>query len=243
MAVMAYRRTDGRRSVSHREGFETPVATPRDLEGAIVIYPEIVNGNPLRARHVVRWLLHSPGFHTGQYKYGKGDRFFFYQKAFDDTALNPDNDNLLKTVFVRDDIYQQRNFGSRNGSCYFLRKGKDRQIVHPLEDSILVDGLTHRELAEVFDRVDRCISYDPYTMYSHFAALCGCDSIVVPVDGVSKEEWYPDPADRYGLAYGFDDVGEARRTRPLLLPHMKRQESEANDSVGAFIAKCERYFP
>ena len=80
-------------------------------------------------------------------------------------------------------------------------------------------------------------------MYSHFAALCGCDSIVVPVDGVSKEEWYPDPADRYGLAYGFDDVGEARRTRPLLLPHMKRQESEANDSVGAFIAKCERYFP
>lgn len=223
--------------------FQTPLATPADLPGAIVVYPEIVAGNPLRAEHVVRWLLHRPGFHKGHVQYGAGDRFFFYQKAFDDPALNPDGDNLLKTVWVRDDIYRHVNTGARHGTCYLLRKGKGRPIAHDLSDSLLVDGLSHTELAAVFNRVTTCISYDPYTMYSHFAALCGCDSVVVPEAGVTKAQWYPDAADRLGLAYGFDDVEEARGTRGLLLPHLKEQETRANASVRSFIERCAAYFP
>ena len=67
--------------------------------------------------------------------------------------------------------------------------------------------------------------------------------MVVPEPGVSKEQWYPDPRDRYGLAYGFDDLDEARRTRPLLLAHLRAQEQDANTSVQAFIDKCATYFP
>ena len=32
------------------------------LEELVVIYPEIVFGNPLGAKNIVRWLLHNPGF-------------------------------------------------------------------------------------------------------------------------------------------------------------------------------------
>jgi hypothetical protein len=225
------------------EGFQTPIADSDDLKDAIVVYPEIVNGNPLRAKHVVRWLLHKPGFHTGSFEFGAKDKFFFYQKAFDIPELNPDGDNLLRTVYLRDDIYRQTNFGPRQGTCHILRKGKNRPMAHPIENSILVDDFSHQEMADVFNRVERCISYDTYTMYSHFAALCGCDSIIVPEEGVSKEQWYPDPADRFGLAYGFDDVENARETRPLLLAHLKAQESQANSSVGRFVMKCQAYFP
>jgi hypothetical protein len=225
-------------------GFEAPVATAADLDGAIVVYPEIVRGNPLRAERVVRWLLHKPGFHNGEIDFGPGDRYFFYQKAFDDPTLNPDGGgNLLKTVWVRDDVYRQTNFGPRRGTCYILRKGAGRPMVHDMHGSILVDKMSHDQMAKVFNRVQTCISYDPYTMYSMFAALCGCDSVVVPEPGVTREAWYPDPRDRYGLAYGFDDVDEARRTRPLLLPHLKQLESDANDSVREFVAKCAGYFP
>jgi len=240
-----YYRRAWRKPYRSAKGFIAPVAKPEDLQGAIVVYPEIVFGNPLRAQHVVRWLLHKPGFHKGSYDYGPDDRYFFYQKAFDDPALNPDGDNLLKTVYLRDDIYRQTNVGPRKGSAYILRKGKDRTIVHDLADSELVDKLSHSELAAVCNRVERCISYDLYTMYSQFAALCGCLSIVVPAEGVTKEQWYPDPRDRYGVAYGFDEaeIAEARRTQPLLLVHLKAQESAANETVRAFVAKCEGYFP
>lgn len=238
-----YHRRAWRRPYKTGPGFNAPIATPDDLAGAVIVYPEIVSGNPLRAQHVVRWLLHKPGFHKGRYEYGSGDRYFFYQKAFDEPALNPHGDNLLKVIHLRDDVYRQTNFGPRQGSCYILRKGKGREIVHELKDSILVDRLSHHELAALCNRVETCISYDAYTMYSQFAALCGCVSVVVPEPGVSRAQWYPDPRDRYGVAYGFDDVDAARQTQALLLPHLKAQESAANSSVASFITKCANYFP
>jgi hypothetical protein len=143
--------------------------------------------------NVVRWLLHKPGFHKGTIGFGPNDRFFFAQPAFNDPKLNPDESNLLKMVVLRDDMYRQTNFGPRRGTCYFLRKGKGRPIVHDLTDSQCVDGLSHEQLVEVFNRVEMCISYDPYTVYSYYAALCGCVSVIVPLEGISKEEWYPGP--------------------------------------------------
>jgi hypothetical protein len=224
-------------------GFTTPLADEARLREAIVVYPEVVDGNPLYAERVVRWLLHRPGHHTGRVNFGRDDRYFYYQKAFDDPRLNPDPGNLLRVMFVLDDIYRQSNFGPRSGTCYILRKGRGRTLVHDSAESLLVDDLSHRQLAEVFNRVEACISYDTYTMYSLYAALCGCLSIVVPEDGVSKEQWYPDPADRHGLAYGFDDLEHARATRHLLLPRIKAQEHEANASVLEFVTKCRAYFP
>ena len=235
------RRKDHR--VRTAPGFNTPVARQEHLRDGIVVYPEVTDHNPLGAERVVRWLLHKPGFHTGRTHFGPNDRFFFFQNAFNDPTLNTEPDNLLKTVFIRDDIYRQTNFGPRSGTCYILRKGKGRPLVHPLEDSVLVDDLSHRELAEVFNRVETCISYDTYTLYSAFAAMCGCLSVVVPEEGKTKEDWYPDERDRYGQAWGFDDVEWARRTAPLLLPHLKAQEREANESVTRFAEKCRVYFP
>jgi hypothetical protein len=224
-------------------GLQTPIAHQSDLREAIVVYPEVIDGNPLRAKHVVRWLLHKPGFHTKRINFGPEERFFFYLKAFDDPSLNPDGENLLRVPAFSADFYRQTNFGERHGTCYLMRKGKGRKIVHDLKDSVLVDGMSHAETAQVFNRVQTFISYDTYTLYSVFAALCGCVSIVIPDEGVTKAQWFPDPRDRCGLAYGFDDIEHAVQTRHLLQAQLQAQEEETKESVRRFAVKCAEYFP
>ncbi|MGY0197714.1 hypothetical protein ACWA7J_21835 [Leptothrix sp. BB-4] len=222
---------------------DTPLATADDLEDAIVVYPEVVAGNPLQAKRVVRWLLHKPGFHTGSYEFGPDDLFFFYQQAFNDPVLNPHTDRMLQTLFVRNDLYHPptpEGERQRQGTCYILRKGKRRALVHDANGSVLIDGLSHAAAAEVFRRCETCISYDLYTMYSMYAAMCGCDSIVVPDPAIDLATWYPTEEERYGMAYGWEQLEWSRRTRPLLLPRLQQLEEASNGTVRHFIETCQQ---
>ncbi|MDD5159206.1 MAG: hypothetical protein PHI47_04090 [Sulfuricurvum sp.] len=239
---LKYFRRNLRHPFQFMPNFNTPMARFNDIKNSIVIYPETIDGNPLNADYVVRWFLHKPGYHTGKILYGHNELYFFYQTVFNNTEINPHKDHLLQTIFILDDIYKQTNFGSRKGTCYILRKGKGRTIVHDLNDSILVDELSHEEMAKIFNQVEMCISYDTYTMYSQFAALCGAISVIIPEENVSKTEWYPDEKIYYGLAYGFDNIPYALATRSLLLPTLKEQEKKANQTVHNFIQKCNEYF-
>src|SRR3954469_3045856 len=45
---------------------------------SIVIYPEIVSGNPLQARKVVRWALNNPGLLGGDSSYPDEEMVFVY---------------------------------------------------------------------------------------------------------------------------------------------------------------------
>ena len=224
------------------ECFNTPIAGYRDLHGSIVIYPEIVSGNPLGLKRVVRWLLNRPGFFTGEISYGEDELLFYFQKAFDDPDLNKDPDNLLRIVWIRDDVYYQRNHSPRNGTCYMQRKGHDRVIQHDLADCTLIDGLSHEEISKIFNECKYFISYDLYTMYSIYAAVCGCISIVVPMDGLSKEAWRPESERRYGIAYGADDVEFAARTRYLLFNELDNQKTESLKMVEKFIVKTKNKY-
>lgn len=222
---------------------DTPVATKHDLMNSIVIYAEVVDGNPLNAKHVIRWLLHKPGFNSaGRINYGNDELFFFYLKAYDDARFNKDGDNLLHIENTRSNIYKPLNNSIRKGTCYILRKGKNREIVHDTKNSILIDGKSHEEIAEIFNSVEYCISYDTYTMYSVYAVMCGCISIIVPEKGVSKKEWQPNEEDCYGLAYGFDDIEYALNTRELLLNKLQNMEYDSLENVKVFINKSKDYF-
>lgn len=220
----------------------TPLATISDLHDAIVVYPEVTDGNPLRARAIVRWFLHKPGYHTGRINYGRDELYFYYQKAFDAPELSSTPTRRLSFLVILGDTFRQTNFGARSGTCYILRKGKQRPGADRLGRGIVVDGLPNKEIARIFNESEYCVSYDLHTFYSQYAALCGCKSIVVPDRNLDKEEWVAEPEFRYGIAYGEDDLERAIATVPDLRLYLTAQEESAIDSVRQFILTCDEFF-
>jgi len=197
----------------------------------IVVYPEIVPGNPLKAHHVVRWLLNKPGFRGRTIVPGPNDLFFTFDDFCDHPALTGGSPPILFLFSVNPE-YRLINTEPRSGSCYMMRKGKGRPLVHNDTESICVDGLSHREMAEVFNRVERFYCYDEVTMYSQYAAVCGCISIVIPERFSRREEWATaHPLARYGVAYGLDDIDHAVATRHLVEGHLREFEKRGKGRV------------
>lgn len=224
------------------EIFDAPKYSGEIDENFIVVYPEIVEGNPLNAKNVVRWLLHKPGYHTGKINYGENELYFYYQQFFNDKSLNPDEDNLLRLVLIRKDIFYNKGLPNRKGTCYAVRKSKRTDFQHDVTGSILIDNLSLEQVAEVFNKCEYFYSYDTKTSYSRYAVLCGCKSIVVPEKGVTKEEWQPEEYLRYGIAYGIEDMEYAEKTKHLAIENMNRMEEENDLMVKNFVQKCRSFF-
>lgn len=222
--------------------FNAPIFKGKITSDDIVVYPEIVDGNPLKAKNIVRWFLHKPGFHTGRINYGLGELYFYYQESFNNESLNPFKNNLLRLTHVRHDIFNNRNSEKREGSCYAIRKGKGKPIKHDLKNSILIDNLNLKQISDVFNQCEWFYSYDTKTSYSRYAVLCGCKSVVIPDEGVSAEQWQPEEFMRYGIAYGLDDLEYAEKTKHLVFDTLKRMQTENDGMVIHFASKCMKFF-
>jgi len=207
-------------------------------DDVVVVYPEVVFGNPLRARNVARWLLHNPGFHNKHCYYVPGEVHFRYMDAYKPLPLPwiEASDLILTVLRTPWEQYKEPPVGSppREGTAYIVRKGAGKPLVHDVNGSIQIDGMSHAEISDVFRRVKTFISYDTYTFFSALAVVAGADSVVIPDAGVSVDEWMPDPEKRAGLAYGFDDLERARASRDQLLAGLEALDRQTEGMVKAF---------
>lgn len=230
-------------------GFNTPIYTYNinDLqgEGWVVIYPEVVYGNPLRAKNVVRWFLHNPTFHTGTFSYSSNDvavRFNTAIKPISIFGLKP-YDKFLKVVDYPLSLYNMCDVASeRSGSAYCVRKGLGKKIVHDLSDSVLIDNLSHDEVSKIFKKIKVFYSYDTYTAYSLFAILCGCKSVVIPDKNISINDWYPDKRDRFGIYYGNDYFGQDIPNAELAIERVYNEVVASDASVASFMEFSSEHF-
>jgi hypothetical protein len=207
----------------------------------IVVYPEVVLGNPLRARHVVRWLLYKPGLRN-PYRFGPGELFF----AASDACDLPDVTGGAARLFLwqRHPAYRDHGRTDRIGTCFLVRKGDAKPRIPETEDAIQIDGLSHDEVARVFNRCETFYSYDEATMYSLYAALCGCLSVVVPGRFASHEDYTAQrPIARYGVSYGMDHLDHARSTSGLVADNLAALQAEGQETLQAFVRRTRDAFP
>jgi hypothetical protein len=211
----------------------------------VVVYPEIISGNPLEGKNIVRWLLHDAGFFTGKIYFQRGEIYFLYGRLHQPVYIPGSHmsENPLTVLHIPYEHYNLTGAAEvRTGTAYCIRKGKGKRIQHSLADSILIDGLPHKEVSSIFKRVKQFISYDTRTFYSTLAVLCGCDSIVIPDDGVSEDDWRPDLSSRYGVAYGFSNLEKARMSKKFVAEYLRIEEAKSLSTTENFISEVENYF-
>ena len=229
--------------------FRTPIvrsiAQLGNWEDIVVVYPEVTFGNPLNAKHVVRWLLHNPGHLKGKFFYGADELHYKISSQIKDFYFPGSTlSNLeLRITHYPIELYAPPTQNiRRSGTAYCLRKGRHKPIQHDIKNSILIDGKKHKEVAEIFKHVQTFISYDTYTAYSRLAAFAGCDSVVIPDKEVTIDEWQPKPEERIGIAYGFENLAHAQNTKFLVAEKFDRLEKEAAGVVKKFIEESEIFF-
>ena len=208
----------------------------------IVIYPEIVLGNPLHAQKVVRWFLYHNRFPNNPEAYSKEELFFSFREHFNDYKLNP-TCRLLNIKHFNSDLYKQTNFGEHKGVCYIIRKGKSRNDLPQKFNGPIIDDLTEKEKVAVFNRCKYCYDYDTQTFYDTIACVCGCIPIVVMELGKTKADYMGKGDFDYGRAYGdtSKEIEYAIKTRPSRLKLLDFSDQNEKN-VEFFLKEVEIFF-
>jgi hypothetical protein len=220
---------------------DTPIASFADLrENTIVVYPEIRLGNPLGAANVVRWLLYRPGL-KDPYSFTAGEMFFRVGEMCDIPEITGGAPDL--ELWRRHPAYRNQGRTDRQGACYLLRKGHEKPRISQTDDAICIDGKRHEEIAAIFNACHTFYSYDEASLYSQFAALCGCLSVIVPGLYPSREEWVADhEIGRFGVAYGLDDIDHAQSTMHRVDEMLREKEDAGVAMVRNFIRLTQERF-
>lgn len=213
-------------------------------EDVIVVYPEVISGNPLKAKNVVRWILYTIGVNGGSADtHRPEDLIVGFRKEFSGNGCLITEENQVGIYYIID-CYKNLFNPMREKTCYLVHKGYKYHKTfdqHP-SDSIKIDGKSHKEVAKIFNESHTFYSYDPNSGYSKYAALCGCDSIVIPRPNLDFKDWRKDARDRFGIAYGLEDLPRARETLSLAQKTAREQDTINLQNVKKFISLCESHF-
>jgi hypothetical protein len=208
-----------------------------NLDETLVIYGEGIQENPLNAKYVARWILAPIGKCSSikiHKTWAKTDLVYYFN-AESKFETNPQLVGTiyktLTSIYVNPLIKNHKN-PSRKGYCHTFRKShfhKNLRYAHPPYASLEIT-YRHKQLdyVNIFNKKEIFICYDPLTFLSIIAAMCGCISVVIKVEGISNQsEWLQTTAmaqyakenkiDKlYGIAYGLDEINWARNTIHLV---------------------------
>lgn len=211
-------------------------------KNTVVIYPEGVYGNPLRAKKVVRWFLYHNRHPDDPNAYGKDDLFFSFRQIFNDYNLNP-TCRLFTLSHFDSELYKQTNFGERSGCCYILRKGKNRKDLPKEFDGPIIDDLPEKEKVAILNKCKYCYDYDTQTFYTTIAVVCGCIPIVVMEEGKTKKDYLGNGDCDFGRAFGDspEEIERAVRTRNERLKMLDFSEKNEKN-IEYFIKEVSEHF-
>lgn len=218
-----------------------------NTHNTVVIYPEIIPGNPLNSKHTVRWLLNTPGVITGKSQestWHSKDLVYRFSKSFN---CKRKIDGILRIVDYKLDFFTNDK-KERNLECVYLVYKGNRFFKefnqHPRNAPKIDD---HRKnlalMKEIFNKTNFLISYDNASYFNIAAALCGCNVIVIPDKNISQEEWgSTEPTMKYGVAYGYNNLKHALETKKNVKEYLQTLKQKDEETIQEFIKDCLNNF-
>lgn len=232
------------------------------LNDTIVIYCEGVIGNPLNAPYVVRWMLSELGKNVpANYvdTWGKNELVYYFnseQKINNFPEKIGTIYKLLSIIYINPSI-KNYNLNNRSNYCHTFRKSSyytNINNIHPQDSFEITRIHTQEDYIQIFNKYKYFICYDPLTFLCVIAPLCGCISIVYPIDGLNKKEWlqktaiseylkYKNLDNVHGIAYGNSpsELEYANSTIHLVKDQWEDIKIYDNNNINRFIYDINNY--
>ncbi|WDM87923.1 glycosyltransferase [Pseudomonas asiatica] len=227
--------------------FMTPRLTDAVIEAhraqgvePIVVYPEIVDGNPLQGGVVVRYIMNRPGFIEGEGQFAEEDILYAYSRDLLQENMPDDRVMLLppfdRRVFCLPDNPEKRIPGK---VCYYQgRRGElsvDLSMLPP--DAVEITPQWPASWAGLADLFQQCETF--YCCGSSAlateAGLCGCLTVVIVKDdapriGIAETQ---SPGAAWGTAP--EELKRARESLPSVHDIWKQLEVDFWPALDHFI--------
>lgn len=188
----------------------------------IVVYPEIVVGNPMQAKKVVRWLLNKPGaIHHQDPQFGPNDQIFYYNKWMLPEGMK--GDRLYVACVDPDEMPLPPPERPRHLDCvYGLRYRTTGHEYAPQHQGMLdlSDRMRSREeISAILQQARVLYAYEPSAITTD-AIFSGCPAVWVknpfmPFNPITTDDiliGYGQCATDIGQEPNEDDLADARRT-------------------------------
>lgn len=172
----------------------------------VAIYPEIVKGNPLGAKTVVRYILAKPGemaLHgePGPTEFDKNDKMYSFSRFI----YPADNNHTMFLPAIDTNLFRDKGNKVRTKKCVFVGKGENT-FVHPKE-CIEFDRRFARDQESLCNFLNECevmYCYDFRTAMTEVARLCGCRVVIIP-SRYTKQQFQNYEPGMNGISWGLDE--------------------------------------
>ena len=212
-------------------------------ENTTVIYSEMIVGNPLQAKRIIRWVLY--GAHM--YDSYEPNEIVYYLAPF---CHNHFPKKILQGWYVPPNLGLPTEPRTEE-YCFILKKGernpwpRNRFYANPPAGRDINLIPRHSEIIDVFKKTKYFHCYDPACFLIVMALMCGCIVIQHPyVEGQTREQWehaayYGVVGKIKGLAYGIEDLPYAEATIHEAPDHCKKFLEFSESTVDQFAHDME----
>ena len=159
------------------------------LDLGITIYPEIISGNPLKARNIVRYFLNSDGAITGSKSLYQPNDFCL---AFSKHYFDKPHAYLIKPVLTPEfNGINAPLFDERKLNLTYFGKGHKYASCFRAQDSVILPSdwpKSKAELALLLKNTRYLYSWDSQSSIITDAICCGAKPVLLQFNQISREK-------------------------------------------------------